>query len=57
LVNFSGSNDEGFITYAFQSEFYYSMQGAKSGSNNTIVSYVNIPVMMQRWITFSGFYI
>lgn len=52
-----GENNEGFITYAFQAEAFYSMQGAKEGSDKTTLSYLNIPLLVQRYFGGSGFYI
>jgi hypothetical protein len=57
LANISFGGDEGFITYAIQPEIFYSMQGAKSNSEKTTLSYINLPIMVQRYIASSGFYI
>ena len=57
LVNYSSSNDEGFLKNALQAEILYSMQGAKSGDDKTTLSYINIPIMVQRYIASSGFYL
>ena len=57
LVNYSSTNDEGFLKNALQAEILYSMQGAKSGDDKTTLSYINIPIMIQRYIASSGFYI
>jgi hypothetical protein len=32
------------------------MQGAKSGDDKTTLSYINVPVMIQRYIKSTGFY-
>ena len=57
LVNYSSTNDEGFLKNALQAEILYSLQGAKSGDDKTTLSYINIPIMIQRYIASSGFYI
>ena len=57
LVNFAATNDQGFFKYVVQAEILYSMQGAKSGNDKTALSYINVPIMVQRYIDASGFYI
>lgn len=52
-----GENNEGFISYAFQAEVFYSMQGAKETNGKTTLSYLNVPIMVQRYFGSSGFYI
>ena len=52
-----GENDEGFLSYALQPELFYSMQGAKADDGKVTLSYINLPVMIQRYIASSGFYI
>lgn len=52
-----GENDEGFLSYALQPELVFSMQGAKIDAQKTMLSYVNIPIMIQRYVGSSGFYI
>jgi len=54
---FGGNDEDGFIKYAVQAEAFYSMQGAKDGSDKTTLSYLNIPVMAQRYFGSSGFYV
>jgi len=56
LVSFAGTNDEGFLKNVFQAEVLYSMQGAKSGDDKTTLSYINVPVMIQRYIKSTGLY-
>ncbi len=57
LVNFAATNAEGFFKYVVQAEILYSMQGVKSGNDKTTLSYINVPIMVQRYIDASGFYI
>src|SRR5262245_10244018 len=57
LVNFAATNAEGFFKYVAQAEILYSRQGAKSGNDKTTLSYINVPIMVQRYIDASGFYI
>jgi hypothetical protein len=52
-----GEDNEGFLSYALQPEIVYSMQGAKIDNQKTVLSYVNIPIMIQRYVASSGFYI
>lgn len=52
-----GQDEEGFLSYALQPEIFYSMQGAKFGEQKTVLSYVNVPVMIQRYVASSGFYL
>lgn len=52
-----GRDDEGFMSYALQPEILYSQQGAKMTDGKTVLSYVNIPIMIQRFVASSGFYI
>ena len=47
----------GFFKYVVQAEILYSMQGVKSGNDETTLSYINVPIMVQRYIDASGFYI
>jgi len=57
LANFSFGGEEGFLKYAIQPELNYSMQGAKGSSTKTTLSYINLPIVVQRYIASSGFYI
>ena len=57
LVNFAATNADGFFKYVVQAEILYSMQGVKSGNDKTTLSYINVPIMVQRYIDASGFYI
>jgi hypothetical protein len=52
-----GEDNEGFISYALQPEIFYSVQGAKLSDQKNVLSYVNIPLMIQRYVASSGFYI
>ncbi len=49
--------DEGFVQYALRGELYYSAQGAKDEFGKTNLSYINLPIMIQRYIFSSGFYL
>jgi hypothetical protein len=50
-------DNEGFLSYALQPEIVYSMQGIKIYHQKMLLSYVNIPIMIQRYVGSSGFYI
>ena len=58
LAQFSfGEDDRGFIKYAILAELFYSQQGAKSQDETIKLSYINLPVVVQRYIASSGFYL
>jgi hypothetical protein len=50
-------NDEGFVRDAFQAEAIYSVQGSKDESDQTTLSYLNVPLTVQRYFWSSGFYL
>jgi hypothetical protein len=52
-----GENDEGIAQYALQGELLYSAQGSKYDGGKTTLSYLNVPVMIQRYLFSSGFYL
>ncbi|MDX2045621.1 MAG: porin family protein [Chitinophagaceae bacterium] len=57
LAQISFGGDEGIISYVFQPELFYSMQGAKSSGGKTTLSYLQFPLMVQRYIASTGLYI
>lgn len=57
LVNIAAANAEGYYKFVVQAEILYSMQGVKSGNDKTSLSYINVPIMIQRFINASGFYL
>jgi len=52
-----GENEEGFMQYVCQAEALYSVQGAKDETGKTTLSYLNVPLMIQRYLWSSGFYL
>ena len=57
LARFSASNVSGALTYVIQPELNYSMQGAKIEDGKISLSYIQLPIMVQRYIAGSGFYV
>lgn len=53
----AGNNEDGFIRYAFLGELFYSGQGAKSNDEEIKLSYINLPIVVQRYFGGSGFYL
>lgn len=57
LVRLSDSDEGGFLRYVLHSELYYSMQGAKSDDTKITLTYLHLPIMIQRYIASSGFFV
>ena len=57
FVHFGVLSNKKELVYAIQSEIFYSIQGSKADNDKVSLSYINIPIMVQRYIASSGFYI
>lgn len=57
LARLSATNENGVPIFAIQPELNFSMQGSKIGDSKITLSYLQLPIMVQRYIAGSGFYI
>src|SRR5262245_2547949 len=57
LARLSATNGNGALSYVIQSELNFSMQGAKVDDSKISLTYLQLPIMVQRYIAGSGFYV
>ena len=56
IIRFTEADNE-WLKYVVQGELYYSIQGSKSKAEKYTLSYVNLPILIQRYFGTSSFYL